>query len=352
MNFGAFVSPPRRRNPQQQQTRYRSETELPMKGISMKTLSECPRQALPLHVRVSTDSSIVDSHAVYRVVVHSVTSNTSWSVAYRYSEFRAFKSTVEEVLTCGSTKCSGSCQAIRDYIHACFPKKRVLFSTSPRVVRERASKLENVLLHLLRCVLLPGSAMKCADARRSLPLHLFEFLGVADAQDRRSLLQIYVDNYQAARSLERASFASTSTACSEDWHASDLGHGDSQCVICLEDVELSTHEHSRCSSACSHAHGDNSDDEDDETTTECATEDSLVSSATDAATADHDAAGVELPCGHVFHRACVFEWLLFQFHCPLCRSRVGPPAVTNYCRAKNRVQWWLGEFEEDPLRAA
>jgi hypothetical protein len=305
---------------------------MPMKGLSMKTLSECPRQGLPLDVHV-TSVTIEDDHAVYHCAMSSVLSKKSWTVSYRYSEFFAFKSMVEEVLTCDSQKCGGSCQAIRDYINTCFPKKRILFSKSHRAIQDRRVKLENVLLHLLRCVLLPGSAMKCSDARHNLPAHLFEFLGVQDEQDRRSLLQIYVDNYQA--SLKRSSFSSTATSSSDDshHHHHTVDADCSQCVICLEDVDLDDHSNCHC------------DDDDD-------TESSSESSHHSSLSADHAAAsGVVLQCGHAFHRECVFEWLLFQFHCPLCRTRVGPPAVTNYCRAKNRVQWWLGEFEEDPLGA-
>lgn len=332
MNFGAFISPPHRRCPPGAvDPRRTSEGAMPMKGLSMKTLSECPRQALPLDVHV-TSASIVEGHAVYHCMMSSVLSKKSWTISYRYSEFYALKNTVQEVLTCGSQKCSGSCQAIRDYINTCFPKKRMLFSTSQRAIHDRQEKFENVLLHLLRCVLLPGSAMKCADARHNLPVHLFEFLGVEDEQDRRSLLQIYVDNYQS--NLKHSSFSGTSTSSSSDDHHQHSSDTDcTQCMICLEDVDMDDHHSSSC--RC--------DDDDD------ATESSSKGSRHSSSASDHAGAVVVLPCNHTFHRECVFEWLLFQFHCPLCRTRVGPPAVTNYCRAKNRVQWWLGEFEEDPL---
>ncbi|DAZ97568.1 TPA: hypothetical protein N0F65_005540 [Lagenidium giganteum] len=61
-------------------------------------------------------------------------------------------------------------------------------------------------------------------------------------------------------------------------------------------------------------------------------------------------APVVLPCRHTFHRTCVFEWLLVNWHCPLCRKRVGPAAAaTTYFRAKHSVQWWLSDFPENPL---
>lgn len=384
MNFGAFVSPPRRRCPpgqqnqnQNQQQRRTSEAALPMKSLSMKALSECPRQGLPVDLHV-TSASVVDGHALYSCALHSVATEKSWVVAYRYSELHAFKNTVAEVLTCDSPKCSGSCQAIRDYMNACFPKKRALFSTSQRVMKNRQQKLENVLLHLLRCVLLPGSAMKCAVARRVLPPHLFNFLGVQHALDRRSLLQIYVDNYQ--RTLRHGSFSGLSSLSSPSSCSSlpkvpavvaAVDASCCQCMICLEDVVATAvgdaeddgddhgddrqHRHSfrgpsgsRSSSSCRTSCSSDEMCLGESSRSSCADAASPSVAATTTTAAASTA--VVLPCSHVFHRECVFEWLLFEFHCPLCRSRVGPPAVMNFCCAKNRVQWWVGEFDEDPLR--
>jgi len=173
-------------------------------------------------------------------------------------------------------------------------------------------------------VLLPGSTMKCFHARQYLPKHLFEFLGVEADADKRTLLQIYVDNHQGGikKSATTADLSKLEHKSSMKKSAttSDLASmsvavpqvaAPSQCMVCLEDVGL------------------NVDGEYDLTSGE---------------------APVELQCKHKFHRECVFEWLTFQYHCPVCRAQVGPSAMTNYCRPKNQVQWWLGNFKEDPLK--
>ncbi|KAJ0393274.1 hypothetical protein P43SY_001093 [Pythium insidiosum] len=324
MNFSAFVA-----YTDERPTRSAATAAL-VRTLPFKTMKRdgYRQQGLPLDVRVDA-TSLVDGHVVYHCTMESVVTKRSWVVSYRYSEFHAFKSRVDELYTCHSSKCAGSCQAIRDYMTACFPRKRVMLSTSSSVVEDRKRKLENVLLHLLRCALLPGSAMTCITARHNLPPQLFEFLGVECAEDRRSLLQIYVDNQQELLKprSSSSSFGTSSSSSSSDAYESSSEpatpasyastwdfEDDSTCVICLDD--LATHDDE--SSCCAHA--------------------SPKASST-----------VTLPCHHSFHRECVFEWLLFQFHCPLCRSRIGPQAVTNYCRPKGCSLWWLGEFEEDPL---
>lgn len=307
----AFVEPPQSRA---QQLRL-AERAKKVKNFTVKMLEKGVRQELPLDVHL-TSAAVEDDHVLYTCTMSSLTSKSSWEVSYRFSEFLAFRNKIEELWTCHSPKCAGSCEAIRDYLALCFPKKRLVLSSSSRTIAERKEKLELVLLHLLRCVLFPGSAMKCFHARRKLPTHVFKFLGVVDRADRRSLLQIFVDNYQQQVShRDSASTLSTDSELIDSFHssASTWSTDSSQCVICLEDVD------------CEHEHDDTSCD-------------------------DNDA--IVLPCNHAFHRECIFEWLLFQFHCPLCRKQIGPDAVTNYCKAKGHVQWWLGEFEESPLEAS
>ncbi|RLN06499.1 hypothetical protein BBJ28_00020214 [Nothophytophthora sp. Chile5] len=299
-----------------------SESEFPSdsKTYTLKMLRHCVGSELPLHVKVSATKT-EEGYALYSLATTSVTSLNTWSASYRYTEFLAFRNQVEEDWTCHDPKCSGSCQSIRDLLEACFPKKGLgILSTWAHTVADRQSKFKNVLIHLLRCVLLPGSSMKCFHARQNLPCHLFQFLGVKDDADKRSLLQVYVDNHQggmkksashpALSQLEhQGSMKKSATTTDIASMAMETTSPDSlepsQCMICLEDVDRD------------HCDGDNSP--------------------------------IVLQCKHKFHRGCIFEWLLFQFHCPVCRAQVGPSAVTNYCRPKNQSQWWLGHFEQDPL---
>ncbi|KAL4118173.1 hypothetical protein PRIC2_010500 [Phytophthora ramorum] len=295
------------------------------KNYTLKTLADCVRQDLPLRVSVSSATKKED-YVVYSCTVSSVTTKNAWGVSYRYSEFLAFRNKVGELWTCQEKDCCGSCEAIRDVMAAFFPKKRpAVMSTWSGVVSDRKTKLENVLVHLLRCVLLPGSAMKCFHARQYLAKNLFEFLGVKHEADQRSLLQVFVDNRQPGikksatttdlSMLEHQSNmkkSSTTPNLSSLATSTDDSTNVEQCMICLDDVDLDT----------SHEIGVSGN------------------------------SPIVLQCKHAFHRECIFEWLLFQSQCPTCRAQVGPPAVTNYCRPKNQVQWWLGDFKEDPLTSA
>jgi hypothetical protein len=221
--------------------------------------------------------------------------------------------------TCHNFKCFGSCQAIRNYLVTCFPKKRFMGSSSLQALDERKAKLENVLVHLLRCCLLPGSAMKCCQARRQLPVALFQFLGVDEDIDKRSLLHILVDKMQQSTKLRdsyqllqrSSSNCTSSTISSMPLSMDDVEdvHDDCQCAICFDTIDIY---------------------EDYEKHPE-------------------ERRALLLPCKHIFHRTCIYEWLMFQFGCPLCRQRVCPPANTKYVCAKNRIQWWLGEFTQDPV---
>lgn len=172
----------------------------PLSVSSIKTLHQPVRQQLPLQFSV-TSTAVNKNFVMYKCDVSSVTTDHSWSVCYRYSDFAAFTKSVEEVWTCPNTKCSGSCQVIREFIWASFPHKRPpIISRSSRTIADRKSKFESVVNYLLRCVLLPGSAMKCLHARRNLPTNVFKFLGVQLEDDKRSLLQVFIDNCQASES--------------------------------------------------------------------------------------------------------------------------------------------------------
>ncbi|KAG2522662.1 hypothetical protein BBO99_00005942 [Phytophthora kernoviae] len=294
------------------------------KNYTLKTLGSCVHQDLPLRVSV-TSTTKKEDYTVYNCTISSATTKNAWGVSYRYSEFLVFRNKVEEQWTCQEKDCSGSCQAIRDVVVAFFPKKRpAIMSTWTGTIADRKTKLENVLVHLLRCVLLTGSAMKCFHARQNLPRNLFEFLGVKHDTDKRSLLQIFVDVNQPGMKksatttdlsmlehqskLKKSSTTPDLSSLAPKISSDDQSNSE-QCMICLDDVSLdTTHEIGV---------GDNSP--------------------------------ITLQCSHCFHRECIFEWLLFQYKCPVCRAQVGPDATTNYCRPKNQVQWWLGDFKQSPL---
>ncbi|CAH0519477.1 unnamed protein product [Peronospora belbahrii] len=306
----------------------RQELKRPSSKLyTLKELRQCAGSELPLHLDVSATKT-KEGHAVYNIKTSSVSTQNRWHASYRYSEFLAFRNQVEEVWTCHDKKCQGSCQSLRDLIDACFPKKAGLISTWTFMVEDRKSKFKNVLIHLLRSVLLPGSTMKCFHARQQLPSALFAFLGIEDDADKRSLLQVYVDNHQGGMkksashtglsslkqpslnvktmsSMKKSATMSNLTQMEQEAEEKDtiVTVENTQCMICLEDVE-------------DHVH------------------------------VTGPQGLVTLPCKHSFHRECIFEWLLFQYHCPMCRAQVGPHAMTNYACPKNKEQWWLGNFEE------
>ncbi|OWZ22282.1 hypothetical protein PHMEG_0003034 [Phytophthora megakarya] len=319
-----FVPEPNSTGPQQDPQIAEFERRGNCKNYTLKTLADCILQELPLRVAVSSTIK-KENYVVYNCTVSSVTTKNAWGVSYRYSEFLAFRTMVEELWTCEDKDCCGSCQAIRDVMAAFFPKKRPLtMSMWSSVVDKRKTKLENVLVHLLRCVLLPGSAMKCFHARQKLPTNLFEFLGVKHDADKRSLLQVFVDNHQPGikksatttdlTMLEHQSSmkkSSTAPNLSSLVPATVDSADAAQCMICLDEVDLDTTQQ----------------------------------------TGINGSSPIVLQCKHAFHRECIFEWLLFQYQCPICRAQVGPSAVTNYCRPKNQIQWWLGDFKGNPLNS-
>lgn len=287
MNYSTLIEPRSSRYP---------EALHKMRLVPMRRLLEGATEGcVPLRVTLSQEAD----QQVFMCHVSNITDQRhSWKVTRSDYEFESLKNDILDHATCQSSSCSGSCEAIRDYLTTCFPKKRFLGLRHRHRSEERKQRFESMLMHLLRCVLLPGSAMRCFTSRKCLPPKLFHFLQVDDAKDRRSLLQIFVDNHQQ-------STASESLSESDEYD-------NSHCTICMDTLQQ-----------------DRSQDEDKEDDCETAT--------------------VAFPCGHLFHRDCIFEWLLFQFHCPLCRSRVGPKAVKSYCCAKKSIQWWLGDFEQDPL---
>ncbi|KAL3664619.1 hypothetical protein V7S43_010368 [Phytophthora oleae] len=136
----------------------------------------------------------------------------------------------------------------------------------------------------------------------------FEFLGVENADDRRSLLQIFVDKCTA----ENANNQEHST----------------QCVVCLNSME-------------NQQQGAESDTDDDDFDGDSA---QVVPERSEGGDTR-----VVLPCKHSFHRKCIFQWLLFEFHCPVCRVDLCPNAFTSNIRLDKHVQWWLSDFEEELL---
>ncbi|KAL3664618.1 hypothetical protein V7S43_010367 [Phytophthora oleae] len=177
------------------------------------------------------------------------------------------------------------------------------------MIASRQKKFKIVLIHLLRSVFLPGSAMKCRHARQNLPRNLFEFLGVKDTSDQRSVLQIFVDNLQTGAILDTKELASTNST--------------PQCMVCLHDLQ----------SGSQGSDTDQSDEEDEKI--------DLFSNKT------RDSR-IVLLCQHAFHRNCIFEWLLSESKCPVCRISIVPNTTGSYCRSTHRhSQWWMSGLEKD-----
>ncbi|GMF38265.1 unnamed protein product [Phytophthora fragariaefolia] len=292
------------------------------------------QRELPLVVAMSSSTSTEVDHAVYTCTLTSSISKNSWSVSYRYSEFVAFKAKLDDVWTCHDPNCSGSCQTLRDIVSAFFPKKCLpVMSSIKLITTRRKNKFENVLTHLLRSVLLAGSVMKCLHVQQHLPDNLFEFLGVEDAADRRSALQIFVDNYQTVISRE-----------TEDNEGISSGDATSECMICLSDVDLGRGNQRRDPQRND---TESSDTESSELTTSEAGDSRRIELNSDEGNTQ-----IVLPCKHAFHRKCIFQWLLFEFHCPTCRTSLSPNAFTTYCRPRNySAQWWLSDFADDLTRS-
>lgn len=272
------------------------------------------RSDLPLDVHVTFVTLAKDQHAVYHMTVSSAVTRRVWTISYRYSEFCAFRDVLEAECTCHDDQCRGSCRAVRECCRECFPRKRWLGSASHHAIQERKHKFESLLLHLIRTVMLPGNALKCPVARRNLPRLVFRFLQVTNKLDRRSVLQMYVDDMQSMLK-ESTSFCPTNTfgRASLTSTASTVSFEDAaSCVICVDEDEDPVAEEPSEQYCCEH---------------------------------DSDAT-IVLPCHHAFHRECIFDWLLFEFTCPLCRMPVGPKANTWFCCPGTQTQWWLGSFHD------
>ncbi|RQM18745.1 hypothetical protein DD237_000933 [Peronospora effusa] len=151
------------------------------KLYTLKELRPCGGSELPLHLTVFA---------------------TKKEEGHNYSKFLSFRNQVEEMWTCHDDKCQSSCQSLRDLIEACYPDKAGLMSTWSFTVKDRRNKFKNVLIHLLR----------------SLPSALFTFRGIEDGLDKRSLLQVYLDNHQ--NGMKKS--ASHTGLSSLEHHSSDM----------------------------------------------------------------------------------------------------------------------------------
>ncbi|KAG1687767.1 hypothetical protein DVH05_004636 [Phytophthora capsici] len=272
------------------------------KRYSLGDLRRLESKDLPLLIDIAPRTE----RPIYSFTLTSVTSTKTWTISYRYSEFETFRTNLEDNWICHDSNCSGSCQALREIVSFLFPKKRLPFLSSTQgAFASRQKKFKIVLIHLLRSVLLPGSVMKCCHARQNLPSNLFQFLGVDNPDDRRSVLQIFVDNMQAGAISNAKELASAN------------------CTVCLENVQFETED----------SDTDHSDEEDNKV--------ELFKNT-------KDDSRIVLPCQHSFHRNCIFEWVLSESKCPVCRASIVPNATASYCRSThNHSQWWMSDLERD-----
>ena len=194
-------------------------------------------------------------------------------------------------------------------------------------INHRKVKLENVLVYLLRCILLQchevlSCATKatvqclrvsCRQARCRQALTSASFCGQPPAWHKKSATATDLSMLECQSTMKKSSTTSNLASLDSSTSSGDATDGD-HCMICLDNVRSTAF---------------------NEVNTSC-----------------NDSSPIVLQCKHAFHRKCIFEWLLFQYECALCRAQVGPTAVINYCRLKNQVQWWLGDFKEEPLTSA
>ena len=140
-------------------------------------------------------------------------------------------------------------------------------------------------------------AFSRAETERSVVLALFVALAESTFYDARP------GEYAAFRFYSRA-MAASKRVCVAD------------CAICLDDG----------SNGDGDSDGDDSDSGTDEEGDDGSDDDSGPTieevGPSDDEEEEDDTNGLELPCGHAFHAACVRRWLQTHTTCPLCRADV------------------------------
>ncbi|KAK7205828.1 hypothetical protein BZA70DRAFT_277153 [Myxozyma melibiosi] len=98
-----------------------------------------------------------------------------------------------------------------------------------------------------------------------------------------------------------------------------IPEADRTCSICFEPYSAGKNGPKQAESKCAH---DEEHDDEAKATADAAATESAAPADEKKAEAEDDHAPLQMPCGHIFGRSCLKEWLASSTTCPLCRTAI------------------------------